>query len=189
MKKKIIILIIIIIAIISAIFLIKYFKNKDDVVLFSLKSNQAISSPFVVEGKARGTWFFEASFPVDLVDEYNKHLAIGVAQAQEDWMTEDFIDFKVQLEFVAQEDINGFLIFRKDNPSGLSENDKEFIVPVKILKTDSSTSKIYIYFNNNKMDPEISCNKVFPVERIIPKTQAIARATIEELLKGPIDTE
>jgi spore germination protein GerM len=192
MKKKIIILIIVVMVAVVAVFAIKLFKNKNEVVLFSLKPNQTITSPLIIEGKARGSWFFEASFPVELVDEYDKHLAVGVAQAQGDpatgevnWMTENFVNFKVQLEFVAQEDMNGFLIFRKDNPSGLPQNDKEFIVPVKILKTDNNpTSKIYIYFNNNKMDPEVSCNQVFPVERIIPKTQAIARAAIEELLKG-----
>ena len=39
------------------------------------------------------------------------------------------------------------------------------------------------------MDPEFSCNKVFPVDRVIPKTQATARAALEELLKGPTETE
>jgi spore germination protein GerM len=45
------------------------------------------------------------------------------------------------------------------------------------------------YFSNTSMDPEISCNKVFAVNRQVPKTQAVARAAIEELLKGPTDTE
>jgi spore germination protein GerM len=45
------------------------------------------------------------------------------------------------------------------------------------------------FFNNDKMDPEFSCNKVFPVEREILKTEAVARAALTELLKGPTDTE
>jgi spore germination protein GerM len=40
------------------------------------------------------------------------------------------------------------------------------------------------FFNNSLMDPEISCERVFPVEREVPKTQAVARAALEELLKG-----
>ena len=200
MKKKIIILIIVIliVAISAAVFLMQYLKNKNEIVLFSFKSNQTVTSPLIINGKAIGNWFFEASFPVELVDQYNNHLANGVAQAQGDWMTTNFVDFKVQLGFVAQEDMNGFLIFRNDNPSGLPQNNKEFIVPVKILKTDNSTSKVYIYFNNNRMDTAISCNKVFPVERIVPNPQAtdivaksltLARVAVEELLKGPTGAE
>jgi len=45
------------------------------------------------------------------------------------------------------------------------------------------------FFNNDRMDPEFSCNKVFPVERKIIKTQAVARAALEELLKGVSDQE
>lgn len=48
---------------------------------------------------------------------------------------------------------------------------------------------IKVFFNNSKMDPEFSCNKVFPVERKIDKTLAVGRTALEELLKGPIDSE
>ncbi|HQK63893.1 MAG TPA: GerMN domain-containing protein, partial [Candidatus Staskawiczbacteria bacterium] len=34
-----------------------------------------------------------------------------------------------------------------------------------------------------------SCNKVFEVKRTIPKTEGVARAAIEELLKGPTQQE
>jgi len=46
-----------------------------------------------------------------------------------------------------------------------------------------------VFFNNDRMDPEFSCNKVFPVEREILKTQAVARAALTELLKGPTEAE
>lgn len=45
------------------------------------------------------------------------------------------------------------------------------------------------FFNNSKMDPEFSCNKVFAVERVIPKTQATARAALEELFNGLTEEE
>lgn len=60
---------------------------------------------------------------------------------------------------------------------GLKSNPPEEFLTVKV------------FFNNNRLDPEFSCNKVFPVERQIPKTQAVARAALEELLKGPIDQD
>jgi len=56
-------------------------------------------------------------------------------------------------------------------------------------KNPAETIKVKAYFNNNKMDPEYSCNKVFAVEREIPKTEAVDRAALEELLKGFTDAE
>lgn len=49
--------------------------------------------------------------------------------------------------------------------------------------------KVKVYFNNNQLDPEISCNKVFSTEREITETLAVARIAIEELLKGPTQEE
>lgn len=61
-------------------------------------------------------------------------------------------------------------------------------------KTDETptlpeTMIVQVFFNNSRLDPEFSCNKVFPVEREIIKTQAVARAALEELFKGPTDAE
>jgi hypothetical protein len=41
--------------------------------------NQEIISPLIIEGKARGTWFFEGDFPVLLSDENGNILASGPA--------------------------------------------------------------------------------------------------------------
>jgi spore germination protein GerM len=56
-------------------------------------------------------------------------------------------------------------------------------------KLCGETIKVKVFFNNDKLDPEFSCNKVFPVERKIAKTQTIARAALEELLEGPTQEE
>ncbi len=48
---------------------------------------------------------------------------------------------------------------------------------------------VKVFFNNSQMDPEASCNKVFPVERRIVKTLAVGRASLQELLKGPTEKE
>jgi len=197
MKKRIVIAGIAIIAILIVIcLLIPFDANEDNsnIVVFSPKPNQLIANPLLIEGKARGFWYFEASFPVKLTDKDGNVLASGIAQAQSDpvtgevnWMTEDFVNFKAELNFISSSETEGFLILQKDNPSGLLENDAEIKVLVLIPKTE--TTKVNVYFNNSRMDAEFSCNKVFPAERIIPKTQAIARAAIEELLKGPTETE
>lgn len=95
--------------------------------------NQLISSPVTIKGEACGSWFFEASFPVFLVDWDGRIIAQGIAQAKGDWMTTEFVPFEAKLEFSVAKDIysrNGTLILKKDNPSGLPANDAAIEVPV-----------------------------------------------------------
>ena len=158
-----------------------------DIKVTKPQPNEIIFSPLEIEGEARGTWFFEASFPIKLLDSSGVEIAKGIAQTKSDWMTENFVPFTATLQFNALTETKGILILEKDNPSGLPENADELRVPVIITPTEMVTIKVY--FNNNKLDPEISCNKVFPVERKIIKTEAIGRAALEELLKGVTETE
>jgi hypothetical protein len=95
--------------------------------------NEEISSPLKIEGEARGTWFFEASFPVKLTDQSGAVIASGIAQAQGDWMTENFVPFKAELVFIPTS-ISGIIILEKDNPSGLPENSKSIEIPVVFKK-------------------------------------------------------
>jgi hypothetical protein len=84
-----------------------------------------------IEGKAKGSWFFEAVFPMKLVDSNGKEIAFAQAQAQGDWMTYNFVSFIAELNFEKVETDTGVLIFHNDNPSGLPENSKEFRLPVR----------------------------------------------------------
>jgi len=89
---------------------------------------QVIASPLVIEGEARGVWFFEASFPLVLTDWDGRIIAQGYATALSDWMTEEYVPFRGVLEFEKPEFIGEFsnrgaLILKKDNPSGLPEYD------------------------------------------------------------------
>jgi len=103
----------------------------DDLIKVSQPALDAkIASPLVVKGEARGTWFFEASFPIKLIDDRGALLAQGIAQAQSDWMTEEFVPFEARLEFSAPTVATGQLILSKDNPSGLPANDRQIVIPV-----------------------------------------------------------
>ena len=153
----------------------------------SPKPNDIITSPLTVTGEARGNWYFEASFPVKLLDKDRKEIAVASATAQGEWMTENFVPFKATLEFAAKEGEAGYLILKNDNPSGMPENDKQIEIPIVFGQFE--TTKLKIFFNNSKLDPEASCNKVFAVEREVAKTEAVARAALEQLLAGPSDAE
>jgi len=102
-----------------------------EVLLESPAFGQVVASPLEVKGQALGTWFFEANIPVTLKDEQGKVLAQKGMQAQEDWMTSDFVTFSGVLEFASPQTEFGVLIIEKDNPSGLPENDASYAVPVR----------------------------------------------------------
>lgn len=58
-----------------------------------------------------------------------------------------------------------------------------------ISPSPAEMMEVQVFFNSSELDPEASCNKVFPVKRQIEKTEAIGRAALEELLKGPTQEE
>jgi hypothetical protein len=89
-----------------------------------------VASPLTVTGEARGNWYFEASFPVKLLDANGNEIVVSYAQAQGEWMTEDFVPFMSTLTFAAPSTPTGTLVLQKDNPSGLPENDNSVSVPV-----------------------------------------------------------
>jgi len=102
-----------------------YTRDTDTMVrIDSPRAGERISSPLMVRGKARGTWFFEASFPVTLTDWDGKIIAEGQAHATSDWMTTDWVPFEATLTFQKPSyGERGFLILKKDNPSGLPQYD------------------------------------------------------------------
>lgn len=105
--------------------------KKDLIALDTLKAGDNVSSPLLITGKARGTWYFEASFPIELLDANRKVLAQGIGSAQDDWMTENFVPFSLTLNFKAPKSGSvGFLILHKDNPSGMPENEDSIEVPI-----------------------------------------------------------
>ena len=102
------------------------------------RPGDVVESPLVVRGQARGSWYFEADFPVVLVDWDGLIIADGIARAQDDWMTEDFVPFRAELSFESpyeQGDPDymqrGTLILQRANPSGLPENDAAVEVPLR----------------------------------------------------------
>jgi hypothetical protein len=100
-----------------------------------------VQAPLIFSGEARGNWFFEASAPVTLVDWDGKIIAEGFVTAEGDWMTTDFVPFSGSIEFTSpykegDPDFmkRGAIIFKKDNPSGLPENDDALEIPVWFAK-------------------------------------------------------
>ncbi len=106
------------------------------IIISSPKLGEVIFSPITVSGRARGLWFFEASFPVEIYNSNDKLLGSSpvqfIPQSDEDsWMTAKFVNFQGKIEFSQPSTKNGYILFKKDNPSGLPEYDESFKMPVK----------------------------------------------------------
>lgn len=109
-----------------------YIHSKSDLITVnSPKPLAEVSSPVTITGQARGSWYFEASFPVTIEDANGNVLGAAPAQAQGDWMTERFVPFEATLTFSAPPTATGTLILKKDNPSGLPEHADQLRIPIK----------------------------------------------------------
>jgi len=54
----------------------------------------------------------------------------------------------------------------------------------------NGTMTVKVFFHNETFNPiQEDCRKVYPTTRTIPKTAAVARAALDELLKGTTDAE
>ncbi len=94
------------------------------------KPGERVSSPLKITGQAKGNWFFEASFPIELLDNAGNIIARTHADAKSDWMTTSFVPFEASLRFQKPPTASGLLILKKDNPSGLPQNDEQISIPV-----------------------------------------------------------
>jgi hypothetical protein len=99
--------------------------------VFSPTTGQTITSPVAIQGEAPGNWFFEGSFPIQVLNANNNVIGTGTAHAQGNWMTTGFVPFTASITFPPQTSgLPGILKFNKDNPSGLPQNDQDFQLPI-----------------------------------------------------------
>ncbi len=109
---------------------VEYSQIEDLIVVAGPANDAQISSPVTITGTARGNWYFEASFPIKIYDSNNVLLGSGIAQAQSDWMTTNFVPFTAVITFAPATTATGTIVLEKDNPSGLPANDNSLTIPV-----------------------------------------------------------
>lgn len=117
-------------------------KEDSPIELTSLKSvkifidsptvSEVVQPPLVLRGRAPGNWFFEASAPVVVTNWDGLIIGEGYVMVEGDWMTTDYVPFSGTINFTNTEYGDyGFVVFKKDNPSGESEFDDS--VEFKVL--------------------------------------------------------
>jgi hypothetical protein len=112
---------------------ITYINATADLIIAELPFPGAVTGKeFGVIGKARGYWFFEGSFPIDLLDQNGKIIAQGYAQADGEWMTENFVPFKGTIKAPESYIGKATLVLKKNNASGLQEHDASISFPITV---------------------------------------------------------
>lgn len=103
----------------------------ENVIVTDPLPNATMPQTFTVRGQARGNWFFEASFPLQVRDPENNNVGGGIAMTSDNWMTTDFVSFEGK---VVVENYSGpaRLVLMKDNPSGLPEFEDSVEFPILI---------------------------------------------------------
>ncbi|MFA6100250.1 MAG: Gmad2 immunoglobulin-like domain-containing protein [Patescibacteria group bacterium] len=148
-----------------------------------------VKSPLHIEGQALGSWYFEASFPIKLLDANGRPLGAATAKAQGEWMVNAFVPFKADLTFSVPTTDKGTLVLEKDNPSGLPQNADELRIPVKF---DQKTRTIQLHYYDSSKDQDatgnVMCtrNGLVAVERQIPSTITPIQDAINLLLQGKL---
>ena len=151
--------------------------------------NSSVRSPLTITGEARGNWYFEASFPVKILDANGKVLGQHYAEAQGEWMTTEFVPFRSTLTFSTPTTSTGVLVLEKDNPSGLPQNTAEIRVPIRFSDVSTQTRTIKLYKYDETKDKDASGNilcsakGLVAVERTIPLTNTPIQDAVKALLR------
>lgn len=164
-------------------------EKRDLIRIENPRPNTTIASPLILKGEARGTWYFEASFPVDLYDADGNLLLQTFAEAQADWMTEDFVPFQKRIVFGTPPTATGVLVLRKDNPSGLPQHDDELRIPVVFDRSENLMITTIHVLRDQNIEEGADCRETVALERTTPHTAGVARAALNELLLGVTEEE
>ncbi|MFA6171478.1 MAG: Gmad2 immunoglobulin-like domain-containing protein [Patescibacteria group bacterium] len=143
----------------------------------------SIGNPVTIKGEAR---VFENTFNYRVKDSAGNILAEKTAMASAPDAGQ-YGDFEITIRYSVPKTDNGVIeVFDYSAKDGSVID----LVSIPVVFKKVETAKIKVYFGNSKKDPNASdCNQVFAAEREIPKTEAIGRAAIEELLAGPTAAE
>lgn len=108
---------------------------KGEIFVQSPQENQEISSPILIRGDAKSSWFFEGVFPIVLEDTSGKQIGFAQARALTDWTATSTVSFQAEMTFSGANG-KGELVFKNDNPSGLPEKSVEYRVPVRMKRAN-----------------------------------------------------
>jgi len=152
-------------------------KVEPNIIVENPNPGDEIGLPLRISGRAR---VFENQFVYRLKDGDGSVLSQGSIYAHSPDVGL-YGPFEADVNYPEPKGTAGELEVFDSSAKDGSEIDK-VVIPVVFAAVESLTVKVF--FLNNALDPEITCERAFPVERRIPRPMETARAALEELLKG-----
>ncbi|MBP9711428.1 MAG: hypothetical protein KBD55_00105 [Candidatus Pacebacteria bacterium] len=105
--------------------------TKEYMIIDTPTSGAVTGKEFKVSGQARA-FYFEGSFPVEILDKDGKRLFIGPAQALGEWMVDDLVPFEIMVKVPESYIGPATVVLHKDNPSDMRELDASVSFPITI---------------------------------------------------------
>jgi len=160
--------------------------NEPNIIVFSPVVKETVGETFKVEGRAR---VFENTLAVRVKNGEKKIFEKSVMADAPDVGT--FGDFETEIKLAAKDIVNATSIVLEAFEYSAKDGSEINKVTVSLVFKSRAASliKVKVFFPNTVKDPNITCTRVFPIEREVPITEGVARAALEELLKGPTPLE
>jgi hypothetical protein len=105
--------------------------SDDDVSLYYPVEGNTISSPLNIDGETVGSWYWEGTFRIELRSKTGDVISSTFATSEGEWMQQGYVPFTATMIFETDEKVAD-LVFIKENPSGMPENEDEYSIAVNI---------------------------------------------------------
>lgn len=156
--------------------------SSKNITVTSPRPYEEVGLPLKIEGKAR---VFENMVSFRLKDNAGKMLVQDNVYANAP-DTGQFGLFSKEINYPKPSAKEGILEIYQASAKDGSDTDKVSI-PIIFKNVESLTVKVFLAHGEKGSNAD--CSKVFPVNRIIPKTTAVGRVVLQELIKGLTDQE
>lgn len=158
--------------------------REPNIIVHMPKAGDGISAPIILRGEAR---VFENALNYEFVNEDGKILAKNFLTVQSPDIGQ-YGPFEAEIFFAqtfAQKTILN--VFNYSARGGSKEN----VVKIPLtFNGDNELTVVKAHFSNSELSEGTDdCSKVYPVERLTPKTEKIATAAVLELLRGTTSKE
>ncbi|HPN96495.1 MAG TPA: Gmad2 immunoglobulin-like domain-containing protein [Candidatus Moranbacteria bacterium] len=157
-------------------------ETQDNIRVSSPVPNEEIGLPLIIKGEAR---VFENTFSFRIKNNDGSVLLENYGTADSPDIGQ-FGPFEISVNYPKPKGKQGTVeVFEYSARDG--EEINKVSIPVVFKQVESMTVKVF-FENEKDSNPDV-CSKVYPFTRRIPKTKAVARAAMDELLLGPTAEE